>query len=322
MKTVLVPEPIRPEGRRVLEGRVRIVEAPDPRPETLKKYIRDVHGVVLRTGARITAEIIAEARHLQVIARTGAGVDNVDVKAATERGIYVCYVPDANVVSVAEHVIALLLALSKQLKILDNEARGGNFAIRYRYLSTELWEKTLGIIGLGKIGRAVAEKARRGLGMKVLAFDPYVTAQEARRFGAEAYDSLTEMLAQCDAVTLHVPLTEETRNLMGADEFGSMKPSAWFINTSRGGLVDEAALIEALNSGLIAGAGLDVFASEPLDPQSPLARFTNVILTPHVGGLTNESSIRMAVAAAEAVLDVIEGRTPAHVVNRKELMDR
>lgn len=322
MKTVLLPEPIRPEGRRVLEGRVRIVEAPDPRPETLKKYIRDVHGVVLRTGARITAEIIAEARHLQVIARTGAGVDNVDVKAATERGIYVCYVPDANVVSVAEHVIALLLALSKQLKILDNEARGGNFAIRYRYLSTELWEKTLGIIGLGKIGRAVAEKARRGLGMKVLAFDPYVTAQEARRFGAEPYDSLTEMLAQCDAVTLHVPLTEETRNLMGADEFGSMKPSAWFINTSRGGLVDEAALIEALNSGLIAGAGLDVFASEPLDPQSPLARFTNVILTPHVGGLTNESSIRMAVAATEAVLDVLEGRTPAHVVNRKELMDR
>ena len=322
MKTVLVPEPIRPEGRRVLEGRVRIVEAPDPRPETLKEYIRDVHGVVLRTGARITAEIIAEARHLQVIARTGAGVDNVDVKAATEQGIYVCYVPDANVVSVAEHVIALLLALSKQLKTLDEEVRGGNFAARYRYLSTELWEKTLGIIGLGKIGRAVAEKARRGLGMKVLALDPYVTAQQARRFGAEAYDSLTEMLAQCDAVTLHVPLTEETRNLMGANEFRSMKPSAWFINTSRGGLVDEAALIEALNSGLIAGAGLDVFASEPLDPQSPLTGFTNVILTPHVGGLTNESSIRMAVAAAEAVLDVLEGRTPDHVFNRKELMDR
>jgi D-3-phosphoglycerate dehydrogenase len=117
-------------------------------------------------------------------------------------------------------------------------------------------------------------------------------------------------------------LTEETRNLMGTNEFRSMKPSAWFINTSRGGLVDEAALIEALNSGLITGAGLDVFASEPLDPQSPLARFTNVILTPHVGGLTNESSIRMAVAAAEAVLDVLEGRTPVHVVNRKELMDR
>jgi D-3-phosphoglycerate dehydrogenase len=322
MKTVLLPEPIRSEGRRVFEGRVRIVEAPDPRPETLKEYIRDVHGVVLRTGARITAEIIAEARHLQVIARTGAGVDNVDVKAATERGIYVCYVPDANVVSVAEHVMALLLALGKQLKTLDKEVREGNFAARYRYLSTELWQKTLGIIGLGKIGRAVAEKARRGFGMKVLAFDPYVTAQEARRFGAEPYDSLTKMLAESDAVTLHVPLTEETRNLMGANEFRSMKPSAWFINTSRGGLVDEAALIEALNSGLIAGAGLDVFVSEPLDSQSPLTRFTNVILTPHVGGLTNESSIRMAVAAAEAVLDVLEGRTPAHVFNRKELMDR
>jgi len=159
------------------------------------------------------------------------------------------------------------------------------------------------------------------LGMKVVTFDPYISAQEAIRFGAEPCNSLKEMLAQSDAVTLHVPLTEETRKLMGAGEFRSMKPSAWFINTSRGGLVDEAALIEALDSGVIAGAGLDVFESEPLDSKSPLTRFNNVILTPHVAGLTNESSIRMAVAAAEAVLDVLEGRLPAHVFNRNELMD-
>jgi D-3-phosphoglycerate dehydrogenase len=322
MKTVLLPEPIRPEGRRLLEGRVRIVETPDHKPDTLKKSIRDAHGVILRTGARITAEMIAGAPHLQVIARTGGGVDNVDVKAATERGICVCHVPDANVISVAEHVITLLLALSKQLKILDEEARRGNFAIRYQYLSTELTGKTLGIIGLGKIGREVAERARKGLGMKVVTFDPYVEAQEASRFGAEPYDSLKKMLTQSDAVTLHVPLAEKTRKLMGADEFRSMKPSAWFINTSRGALVDEAALIQALDSGVIAGAGLDVFESEPLAPDSPLTGFSNVILTPHVAGLTNESSIRMAVSAAEAVLDVLEGRTPAHVFNRDELMER
>ena len=321
MKTVLLPEPIRPEGQRVLEGRVRIVEAPDYTPDTLKKCIREAHGVILRTRARITAEMIAEAPHLQVIARTGAGVDNIDVKAATERRIYVCHVPDANVVSVAEHVITLLLALSKQLKILDKEVHRGNFAIRYQYLSRELSGKTLGIIGLGKIGREVAERGGKGLGMKVVTFDPYISAQEAIRFGAEPCNSLKEMLAQSDAVTLHVPLTEETRKLMGAGEFRSMKPSAWFINTSRGGLVDEAALIEALDSGVIAGAGLDVFESEPLDSNSPLTRFSNVILTPHVAGLTNESSIRMAVAAAEAVLDVLEGRLPAHVFNRNELMD-
>ena len=321
MKTVLLPEPIRSEGQRVLEGRVRIVEAPDHTPDTLKKCIRDAHGVILRTRARITAEMIAEAPHLQVIARTGAGVDNIDVKAATERRIYVCHVPDANVVSVAEHVITLLLALSKQLKILDAEVHRGNFAIRYQYLSRELSGKTLGIIGLGKIGREVAQRARKGLGMKVVTFDPYVTAQEARRFDAQLCDSLEEMLAQSDAVTLHVPLTEKTRKLMGAGEFRSMKPSSWFINTSRGGLVDEAALIEALDSGVIAGAGLDVFESEPLDSNSPLTRFSNVILTPHVAGLTNESSIRMAVAAAEAVLDVLEGRLPAHVFNRNGLMD-
>jgi D-3-phosphoglycerate dehydrogenase len=321
MKTVLLPEPIRPEGRRLLEGRVRIVEAPDHTPETLKKFIRDAHGIILRTGARITAEIIAAARHLQVIARTGAGVDNVDLKAATERKIFVCYVPDANVVSVAEHVMSLLLALSKQLKLLDEEVRGGNFAARYRYLSTELWGKTLGVIGLGKIGREVAQKARNGFGMKVVAYDPYVSPEETRGLGVQPFDSLTDMLSQSDAVTLHVPLTEETRGLMGVREFRSMKPSAWFINASRGGLVDEAALVDALDSDVIAGAGLDVFEAEPLDPDSPLTRLNNVILTPHVAGLTIESSIRMAVGAAEAVLDVFEGRTPAHVFNRNELMN-
>ena len=320
MKTVLLPEPIRPEGRRLLEGRVRIVEAPDYTPETLRKFIRDAHGIILRTGARITAEIIAEAPHLQVIARTGAGVDNVDLKAATEHKILVCYVPDANVVSVAEHVMSLLLALSKQLKILDEEVRGGNFAVRYRYLSTELWGKTLGIIGLGKIGREVAQRAQNGFGMKVVAYDPYVSPEEARHLDVEPFESLGTMLSQSDAVTLHVPLTGETRGLMGAREFRSMKPSAWFINTSRGGLVDEAALVDALDSGVIAGAGLDVFESEPLDPDSPLTTLSNIILTPHVAGLTNESSIRMAVGAAEAVLDVLEGRTPAHVFNRKDLM--
>jgi D-3-phosphoglycerate dehydrogenase len=320
MKTVLLPEPIRPEGRRLLEGRVRIVEAPDHTPETLRKFIRDAHGIILRTGARITAEIIAEAPHLQVIARTGAGVDNVDLKAATEHKIFVCYVPDANVVSVAEHVMSLLLALSKQLKLLDEEVRGGNFAVRYRYLSTEVWGKTLGIIGLGKIGREVAQRARNGFGMKVVTFDPYVPSEEARGLDVEPFESLGTMLSQSDAVTLHVPLTGETRGLMGAREFRSMKPSAWFINTSRGGLVDEAALVDALDSGVIAGAGLDVFESEPLDPDSPLTRLSNIILTPHVAGLTNESSIRMAVGAAEAVLDVLEGRTPAHVFNRKDLM--
>jgi len=321
VKTVLLPEPIRPEGRRLLEGRVRIVEAPDHAPDTLKKFIRDAHGVILRTGVRITAEIIAKAPQLQVIARTGAGVDNVDVKAATGRKIYVCNVPDANVVSVAEHVMSLLLALSKQLKVLDEEVHRGNFAVRYQYLSTELWDKTLGIIGLGKIGREVAQRAQRGFGMKVVTFDPYVPSEEANRLGAEPFDSLTKMLSHSDAVTLHVPLMEETRKLMRAREFRSMKPSSWFINTSRGELVDEIALVDALNSGVIAGAGLDVFESEPLDPDSPLTKISNVILTPHVAGLTNESSIRMAIGAAEAVLDVLEGRTPAHVFNREQLKE-
>ena len=157
--------------------------------------------------------------------------------------------------------------------------------------------------------------------MQVVTFDPYIASHEARDLGAELHSSLKEMLARSDAVTLHVPLTEKTRKLMGADEFHSMKPSAWFINTSRGGLVDEHALAKAVESGTIAGAGLDVFESEPLASNSPLIRLNNVIITPHVAGLTNESAIRMAVGAAEAVLDVLEGRRPPHVFNRKELIN-
>ncbi len=322
MKTVLIPEPIRSEGRRILEGRVRIVDAPDHGPETLKKLISDAHGVVLRTRARMSEDIIAQGSHLKVIARTGAGVDNIDVEAATKRGIYVCYVPDANLVSVAEHVLALLLALGKHLETLDSAVRRGDFAIRYKYLPDELSGKMLGVVGLGKIGCEVATRAQRGLGMQVAAFDPYVDAESTRQLGVELHSSLKGMLAPSDAVTLHVPLTENTRGLIGSDEFRSMKPSAWFINTSRGGLVDEAALIEALEKGIIAGAGLDVFESEPLDPSSPLIRLPNVILTPHVAGLTNASAIRMAVGAAEAVLDVLEGRMPAHVFNRAEPIER
>ena len=319
---MLLPEPIHPEAKKLLEGRVQIIQTPDPKPETLINHISCAHGIILRTGARITADMIAGALHLKVIARTGGGVDNIDVRAATKRGIYVCNVPDANVVSVAEHVITLLLVLNKRIKLLDEEVRRGNFAIRYQYLPSELLGKTLGIIGLGKIGREVAKRAGKVFGMKLVGFDPYVTTQEARRFGVTRYVSLKKMLAKSDMITLHVPLIEKTRHLIGAEEFRSMKPSTWFINTSRGGLVDEVALINALKSGILAGAGLDVFESEPLNPESPLTQFNNVILTPHVAGLTNESSVRMALSAANAVLDVLEGRIPDHVFNQNELMDR
>ena len=314
MKTVLLPEPIPSEGRRLLEGRVRIVETPDHTPVTLKKFIRDVHGVILRTGARITAEMIAEAPYLQVIARTGVGVDNVDVKAATERGIYVCHVPDANVVSVAEHVMTLLLALSKQLKILDVESRRGNFAARYQYITTELSGKTLGIIGLGKIGREVAERTRRGLGMKVLVFDPYVGAQEARRIGAEPFDSLREMLSQSDAVTLHVPLVSGTRKMIGHKELTLMKNTAYLVNLARGELVDEEALFEFLEQNRIAGAAVDVFAVEP--PQSsPLLTLNNVLATPHIAAYTYESMERMDRVCAQTIIDTMQGKPCPNILN-------
>lgn len=175
-------------------------------------------------------------------------------------------------------------------------------------------------MGLRQIGREVARRAREGIGMDVLSFDPFVKPEEARQLATEPQGSLEEILAKSDAVTLHLPLTKDTRRLMGPREFRTMKPSAWLINTSRGGLIDETALVEALQSGRMAGAGLDVFESEPLDSNSPLMRLENVVLTPHVAGLTEQSSIRMVTGAAQAVLDVLEGRTPGHVFNRNRLM--
>ncbi|MBD3306836.1 hydroxyacid dehydrogenase [candidate division KSB3 bacterium] len=318
MKTVLLSQKIRDEGLEVLQGKADILVAPDPSQETIARLIKDVHGVILRTTSKITREMIESAPQLEVISRTGVGVDNVDVQAASERGIRVCNLPGLNSVSVAEHAAALIVAVTKALPFLDREVRQANWKSRNAYRPVELQHKTLGVIGFGKIGSYVAQIMQQGFGMNLLAYDPYVSSAGEADLNV-TFCELDDLLLQADIVTIHLPATPETQNLVHKERLALLKPSAYFINTARGGVVDEAALVELLQAQRIAGAGLDVFEQEPLPREHPLTKLDNVILSPHAGALSKECVIRVAVEAAQAVLDVFAGREPKYVYNQAEL---
>jgi D-3-phosphoglycerate dehydrogenase len=318
MKKVLLTQKIRDEGLAVLEGKAEVIIAPDPSEATISNLIQDVHGVILRTTSQITRDMIASASHLNVISRTGVGVDNVDVAAATEKGILVCHTPGVNAISVAEHAVSLIVVLVKALPYLDNEVRKANWKSRNEYRPVELHQKILGVIGFGKIGSRVADIMKKGFGMNILAYDPYVVQTKEAESDA-VFCKLEELLSQSDVVTLHLPATSETKELLNREYLALLKPSAYFINTSRGSVVDEAALIEFLQTKSIAGAGLDVFEQEPLPLDHPLTKLDNVILSPHAGALSKECVARVAVEAAQAVLDVFAGREPRYVYNKAKL---
>jgi D-3-phosphoglycerate dehydrogenase len=290
------------------------VVAPDPSVTTLKRVIAGADALLART-APIPAELIDAAPRLRVIARHGVGVDNIAVDAATRRGIPVAYTPEANKNSVAEHALALILALAKQLPAYDRATRAGEWGIRDRYAATDLAGKTLGVVGMGRIGTLIARKAAAGFDMRVVAVDPYVPRATIAATGAEPLEALDDLLPLADVLTLHVPLLPSTRGLVAARELGRMKPTAILINTARGGVVDEPALYDALVRGTIRAAGLDVFEEEPAHGGHPLFRLPNVLVTPHAAALTGECVVRMATGAAQAIADVLRGGRPAHVVN-------
>lgn len=279
-------------------------------PKDMLEKLRQCDAVILGTWFRMTREVMAETGKLRVISRTGVGVDTVDVDAASERGITVLYTPGVNALSVAEHALMLLLALAKAAAYLDRESRTGNFAARRLDLPTDLDGKVLGVVGWGAIGRMLAAKCRAALNMSVLAYDPLVSD-----FGPEAerVESLDELFARADCVSLHVPSTPETRGMVTSGLLGKMKPGAFLINTARGDIVDEQALYEALSEKRIGGAGLDVFAAEPPAKENPLLRLDNVIVTPHSAALTRECRLRVARCAAEGIVDFLAGRTPKYV---------
>lgn len=313
-KRVLVVQPIHPAGMDLLTADFDVRLAADPSPAALRSEVESVAGILVRTTP-VPAEVIDAAPALEVIARHGVGLDNVDIEAATRRRIPVVYTPGVNTISVAEHVVALVGALAKGLPGYNAALRRGDWAVRDSLRAVDLEGKVMGLVGMGRVGRAVARKARDAFDMRVLGYDPFVDAETIARAGAEPVPELGTLLAESDVVSLHVPLTPQTRGLIDAAALARMKPSAILVNTSRGGIVDETALYEALTGGRLLGAGLDVFEREPPPPDHPLLRLPNVIATPHSAALTAECAMRMATAAARGLADVLHGRRPAHVAN-------
>jgi D-3-phosphoglycerate dehydrogenase len=262
----------------------------------------------------VDADLLRRAPNLLIASSNGAGYDPIDVDACTKAGVLVLNQSGGNRQSVAEHVLAMLLTLSKRIIETDRAMRREANLDRNAYLGSEAHGKTIGIVGLGNIGTRVAELARGLLGMRVLACDPYLSAAEVERRGAEKVD-LDALLAGADYVSINCPLTEETRGMIGARQFARMRPSAYFITTSRGSIHDEAALAEALRDKRIAGAGLDVWAKEPPPLDHPLLQFDNVVVSPHTAGVTKEARANMGRIAAEQLVEALDGKRPPRIVN-------
>lgn len=304
------------DAMRILEEVGDVSVAPRSVGESeLAELARDCRGVVLG-GNKFGREAIVLAKELKVISRHGVGVDNVDLEAATERGIVVTYTPGANADSVAEHTFALLLSLVRKLSLADRSIKEGEWGSS-EFMGFELVGKTLGIIGLGAIGSRVAKRAM-AFEMGVLAYDPYVTQKSASALGVKLVD-LETLLRSSDVVSLHASLTNETRHILAARELGMMRRTAVLINAARGQLVDEEALIQALRGGTVSGAGLDAFQSEPLPEGHPFTKMRNVLLTPHIASFTKEALARGDKILAMDLATAFMGGRPAYVANPQVL---
>lgn len=316
MKKVILEAAIHPDGLARLQKEVEVIPPPANHEELAKiMQAQAAEGLITSSALKVTAPFLASVPALQVVGRPGVGVDNVDLAAATAAGVVAVYTPDAPTESTAEHAIALLLALAKQVRNGDQIIRASGFRDRRAYVGTEVMGKTLSILGLGRIGRRVAEIAHAGLKMRCLAYDPYVKSEDATALGIELSDNLEQVLAEADFLTIHTPLLPATRGMIGADELALLKPTAYLINVARGPIVDETALLNTLRAGRIAGAGLDVFAIEPIPYPHPLLQLENVILTPHIASFTDDGLRKMGVTVAEQVLAVLRGEQPAFVAN-------
>jgi D-3-phosphoglycerate dehydrogenase / 2-oxoglutarate reductase len=301
---ILVTDSLAPEGLEVFrqapgfEVDVRL----GLKPEELNKAVGDYHGWVIRSSTKVTADALEGARNLRVIGRAGIGVDNVDVEAASRKGIVVMNTPGGNNVTTAEHTISLMLALARHIPQAVASLKSGQWN-RNKFVGVELCNKTLGIIGLGNVGRIVAERAL-GLRMRVIAHDPFVPPENAAQLGVEMA-GLEEVFEKSDFITVHVPLMSETRGLIDREAFSKMKKGVRIINCARGGIVDEKDLEEALREGKVAGAALDVFVEEPPSPDHPLLKMDQVVTTPHLGASTDEAQLNVAIAVAEQMVDFL-----------------
>lgn len=304
VQRVLLADAIAPEGVELLRESADLVadERPTITPSELRSVIGGYDALIVRSRTQVTAEVLEAGGHLKVVGRAGVGVDNIDVTAADQRGIAVLNSVGGNTISAAELTFGLMLALVRNISRADASLKRGEWE-RSRFQGTELYGKTLGVIGAGRIGTEVARRAR-AFGMNVLVSDPYLSRERAGEIGGDLAP-LTTVLERSDIVSVHTPLTEETRGLIGAAELGLMKRGAYLINAARGGVVDESALAAALESGRLAGAGLDVFEREPPPTDSRLLRLDNVLAVPHLGAATREAQARSGVEICRAVRDAL-----------------
>lgn len=310
---VLVSDSISPKGVEILKkAGLEVDLKTGMKPDELKACIGDYHGLVIRSATKVTADIIEAATNLRVVGRAGSGLDNVDKAAATKKGIVVMNTPGGNTITTAEHTIALMFALARQLPQATASMKGGKWE-KKRFMGVELFNKTLGIIGLGNIGSQVAKKAQ-GLEMVVIAYDPFLSEDRARAMGIEKVE-LVELFRRSDFITIHTPLTPETKNLISKETIKMMKDSVRIINCARGGIVNEADLYEAISSGKVAGAALDVFEKEPVESDNPLLGLDNVVCTPHLGAATTEAQENVAIAVAEQIADYLVYGTIRNAVN-------
>lgn len=308
---VLIAEPVAHEGVELLAAHHEVDERIGCTREELAAILPEYDALVVRSQVQVDADLIAAGTRLVVIGRAGVGVDNVDLAAATRAGITVVNAPTGNTIAAAEHTLALLYGVARRTAAADASLRRGEWK-RAQFTGLELRGRTLGIVGLGKIGQAIAVRAR-AMEMVVLGVDPFVTAEQAANHGVELVDFET-MLARADVVTVHVPLTRATRGLIGREAIAKLKPGSIVLNVARGGVVDEAAVAEALASGHLGGAGIDVFEQEP-PKDSPLLTAPNTLLTPHLGASTAEAQVLVSEEVAAQVLDVLDGRSARYAVN-------
>jgi D-3-phosphoglycerate dehydrogenase / 2-oxoglutarate reductase len=314
---VLLTDKIDAAGIEILEKVAEVKFSSSLSEDVLTNEASDVDGMIVRVPAFVTRKVLENARRLKVVGRFGVGYENIDVEAATEKGVVVTYTPGANTLSVAEHVIGLMFALAKQITQTDNAVRRQDWEMRLKYSGIELAGKTLGLVGLGRIGTCIAGMAR-GLGMSVLVFDPYVGKERAGELGVELL-TLEPLLSRSDFIVICCALTDETRGLIGEKALTLLKPTAYLVNVARGPIVDEQALIKALRDKRIAGAALDVFEKEPPDPNNPLLKLENVILSPHIAGVAQDASRRISVWVAEDVVRVLNREPPKYPVNPQVL---
>ncbi len=309
---VLVTDPIADEGINILRGHAQVDIKVGLKPEEIVSIIGDYEALIVRSQTQVSAKVIDAGKKLQIIGRAGAGVDNIDVNAATREGILVVNAPTSNTIAVAEHVFGLILALARHIPQAHHKLKSGVWA-KSEFMGTEIRGKTLGIIGLGKIGMEVAKRAQV-FGMKVIANDPFVSDEYARNLQVELV-SLEKLLKESDFISLHSALTASNRGLIGAKELALVKPTVRIINCARGELIDEEALAKAIEGKKIAGAAVDVYCEEPTTTCA-LFRCDNVINTPHLAASTTEAQIAGATCVAEQIVDVLAGRPPKYPVNR------